>query len=308
MRLLAVLCLTACVPTAVGAGPAQDPSRAPSGFWDHWGDGRGELAGYALTQPRYGQLRTGEAVLVTVTEDFRPDALVKAERGQRDRFPVVKLNESRDFTTGLYDYNTMLSTFVPLDGRLARGLPVKATFSSQEWCGHTWESLVIRPSGGTHTWHSYFDGEGDGTENIDVPDGAVVGDALPLLVRDLAGELVAPGDTREVAYWPRLIDTRFAHRDPDWTPAKLSRDADTRTIAVPAGSFEVRRTTLSVAGRTGHWDVEVAPPHRLVAWAWSDGESGQLTGSIRTAYWQKNREGDEAMRAQLGLGSESGSR
>ena len=34
----------------------QAPSRA---FWDHWGDGRGELNGYRLVQPRYGAKRTG---------------------------------------------------------------------------------------------------------------------------------------------------------------------------------------------------------------------------------------------------------
>jgi hypothetical protein len=306
MRLLPLLLLSACAvgtPPAIGARPGANPSRAPAGFWDHWGDGRGELAGYALVQPRYGELRRGEAVLVTVTEDFRPDAYVKAERGQRDAFPVVKLNEARDFTTGLYDYNTMLSAFVPLDGRLSRGLPVKATFSSQEWCGHTWDGLTVRGDSARHVWHSYFDGEADGDETIDVPAGAIVGDALPLLVRDLAGDFVKPGDARTVPYWPRSIDTRFAHEPPSWRQATLSREAQPRTIEVPAGTFEVSRTTLAVDGRTGHWDVEVAAPHRLIAWAWSDGEAGALTGVVRTPYWQKNHEGDEVLRSQLGLPS-----
>ncbi len=88
-----------CVVATPGTNAA-DPagaSIAPAGFWDHWGDGRGEVARYQLSQPRYGALRAGEAVLITVTEDFQPGALVKAERGQADAFPVVKLNGWRSF-------------------------------------------------------------------------------------------------------------------------------------------------------------------------------------------------------------------
>ncbi len=42
---LLLLCLAA--PTA-----AQD-------FWAHWGDGKAELNGYVLKQPRYGAVRRG---------------------------------------------------------------------------------------------------------------------------------------------------------------------------------------------------------------------------------------------------------
>lgn len=305
MRTLSLLLLVACSPgatRATGGPPRGEPSRAPAGFWDHWGDGRGELAGYRLTQPRYGELREGEAVLVTVTEDFRPDAYVKAERGQRDAFPVVKLNEVRDFATGVYDYNVMTSTFVPLDGRLARGLPVKVSFTSQEWCGHVWASLAIRPEGARHEWRSYFDGEADGDEPVDVPEGGIVGDALPLLVRGLAGELVGPGETRSVPYWPRSIDSRFQHRGPAWSTATLSREAEPRSRTVPAGTFEVSRTTLAVEGRTFSWDVAVDAPHTLVAWSVSDGERGELTGVTRMPYWQRHDPGQEGLRRELGLG------
>ncbi len=36
------------------------PSHAQD-FWKHWGDGKAELNGYVLKQPRYGALRTGTA-------------------------------------------------------------------------------------------------------------------------------------------------------------------------------------------------------------------------------------------------------
>ena len=304
MRVLSLLAplVVGCAVAAGGPSAADGPDRsvAPAGFWDHWGDGRGEVARYALTQPRYGALRQGEAVLVTVTEDFQPGPLVKAERGQADAFPVVKLNELRDFRTGVYDYRVMTSAFVPLDGRAPRGVPVKVSFSSQEWCGHVYDAVNWRDGAIRHVWHSYFDGEADGDARLDAPRDALFVDAMPLLVRDLAGPLLAPGASRDVTVWTRAIDRRFQHRDPGFVRATLAREAAARTVQVPAGTFDVRRTTLRIGDRTGEWDVEVAPPHRLIRWAWSDGEVGALQGDVRTPYWRQNGLNDEGALPAVG--------
>ena len=76
LALLLSLSLCACAPVV-----ADDValSQAAAGFWDHWGDGSAELAGYRLTQPRYGQARRGEAVFVTVTEEFTRATRVKSD-------------------------------------------------------------------------------------------------------------------------------------------------------------------------------------------------------------------------------------
>ena len=68
MRIAAVLLAS----LAASPTPAQD-------FWKHWGDGRAELGGYRLTQPRYGSARPGSAVLIFVTEDFSDGPRVKSE-------------------------------------------------------------------------------------------------------------------------------------------------------------------------------------------------------------------------------------
>src|SRR6476469_9637897 len=99
------------------------PSNAPGGlefgdeFWKHWGDGKGELAGYDLTIPRYGQIRKGVAITVFVTETFSNSLRVKSDPGRHpksDEFPVMKLNLVEDFATGIYDYNLLTSSFVAL--------------------------------------------------------------------------------------------------------------------------------------------------------------------------------------------------
>lgn len=300
MRFIAILLLAAC--SAGAATPSARPSQAPAGFWDHWGDGQAELAGYTLTIPRYGEVRTGEAVLVFVTESLDPETLVKPNMPRDGTIPVLKLNDARDFQTGVYDYNLMTSSFVPLDGSQPLGVPVKVSFSSQEWCGHVYDQLAVRGSAIDHSWHSYFEGEGDGMERLPLPKGAVLGDAAPILARDLAGEWVKPGDSRKILWFPRTQTTRFRHEPGKFVDATLSREAETREITVPAGTFEVRRTTVAAGEDVGHWDIEVAAPHRLVAWSFSDGERGELTGSARMPYWQTHDEGQEQLRTRLGLG------
>src|SRR3954471_15567229 len=132
-------------------------------FWKHWGDGKAELDGYALVQPRYGQPRDGTAVLIFVTEDFSDSARVKADPGKHppsDVYPVLKLNAVRDFQTGIYDYNLLTSVFARVEG----GFPVvKASFSAQEWCGHVYQQWLARGGRLAGVSHSYFDGEADQT-------------------------------------------------------------------------------------------------------------------------------------------------
>ena len=71
---------------------------------------------------------------------------------------------------------------------------------------------------------------------------------------------------------------------------------------VPAGTFDVELYTLTIAGKsTTTYAVERAAPHRLVRWEVDSGERGELTGTTRLKYWQTVAEGDEALRAQLGL-------
>ncbi|MCB9667905.1 MAG: hypothetical protein H6734_00355 [Alphaproteobacteria bacterium] len=296
--------LTVVLPLFLGCSAASGrplpASSAPSGFWDHWGDGRAELAGYRLEQGRYGKERPGEAVLVFVTEDFTDGARVKSDGGHGDEYPVLKLNETRDFQTGIYDYNVMTSAFVRLDGKDRLGTPTKVSFSSQEWCGHVYDQLLTHGDRYDRTSHSYFDGEADRSSSLAIPDRAVFLDAMPIVVRGLAGTLAEPGASIEVAVHPRLVDLRFGHRDASWDPGTYSVAAETHEATVPAGTFAVRTHSLTVAAGTWTWDVEEQAPHRLVRWT-SPTEKAELTGAIREPYWRQNGPGGLEKRDGLGL-------
>ena len=246
---LLLLCLAA--PTT-----AQD-------FWAHWGDGKAELNGYALKQPRYGAVRTGTSVLIFVTEEFSDTLRVKADPGKHpasDVYPVMKLNAVRDFSTGIYDYSVMTSAFL----RVAPGWPVaKVSFSSQEWCGHVWHQVVPRDGKLAGLFHSYFDGEADGVDDLAFPKDGVFEDALPVLLRGWNGDYLKPGESRVVPFLPSLLWARLHHKPLAWTKATIARAASTRFVTVPAGRFDVDRLHRGDGGRAQarvRDRVGIAPP------------------------------------------------
>jgi hypothetical protein len=294
MRLLSWMLLLALA-AAAPAGAAD--------FWKHWGDGRAEVNGYRLTQPRYGEERTGTAILIYVTEDFSDSLRVKADPGQHpesDVYPVLKLNAIRDFQTGIYDYNIMTSTFL----RVASGWPVvKVSFSSQEWCGNVWHELLPRDDRIDGVYHSYFDGEADGTQELGRPAGGVFEDALPVILRGWKGALLKPGESRTVPFLPSLLHCRLHHQPLAWTSARITRSAETSELTVPAGRFEVTTYTVETAdGRDLTFAIEAEVPWRLVRQTGPDGEELALKGSRRLSYWQLNRNGDETHLKDIGLG------
>ena len=298
---------------ASASGPAASTAaRAPEfgdPFWRFWGDGKGELAGYDLVFPRYGELRKGVAVTIFVTETFSNSLRVKSDPGKHpksDEFPVMKLNLVRDFPTGIYDYNLMTSAFValePVNGRPA-GSATKVAFSSQEWCGLVFEHLLFDSAKARFVSHSYFDGEADQNRTIAVPNDALSLDCLPLWARGFAAPAIGAGESRVVTTIGSLVTTRLAHRPLALGRATLARDSGTRRMRVPAGEFQVERCTATIAdGPTWTFWVETAAPHRLVQWESSDGERAQLLGSDRFKYWELHGLGGEKYLARLGLTS-----
>jgi hypothetical protein len=314
LPLLATACARARSAPTGGASPdgsagvarASSAGAAPSDdFWRLWSDGKAELDGYALTQPRYGQLRDGTVVLIFVTEDFSDSLRVKADPGKHpaaDTYPVMKVNVVRDFQTGIYDYDTMTSTFLRTEPASAPWRLAKSSFSSQEWCGHVYMQWLPRDGRLQGVAHSYFDGEADSTPSLPLPEDGVLEDALPILVRGLRGAWLAPGAERTVPFLPSQLRTRLLHRAPAWGEATIRRAAALSLAQTALGAL--RATTYTVAERDGDtltFTVEDATPHRLLAWTSTSGESARILGSARLAYWQLNRNGGEAALKQLGL-------
>ncbi len=128
-----------------------------SKFNAYWYQGKAEITSYELTQARYGEIHQGTAVHIFVTEDFLPEKQVKADYKNAKNIPVLKLNSTKKFVTGIYPYSLMTSTFSPID---LNQQAIKVSFSSQEWCGNTFAQLNNRANFDID-FHSYFEGDAD---------------------------------------------------------------------------------------------------------------------------------------------------
>ncbi|WP_034925622.1 hypothetical protein [Gillisia sp. CAL575] len=126
-------------------------------FKEYWFNGEAEITSYKLDQSRYGESREGTAVLIYVTEEFLPEAQVKANAKSDKTIPILKMNATKNFNTGIYPYSIMQSTFYPLKGQ---SHALKVSTSIQEWCGHVYIQLNNRENFEINS-HSYFEGEAD---------------------------------------------------------------------------------------------------------------------------------------------------
>ncbi|MAP81290.1 MAG: septum formation inhibitor Maf [Aequorivita sp.] len=126
-------------------------------FKTYWYNGTAEITSYKLKQERYGEIREGTAVNIFVTEDFLPNTQVKANSPSAANISVLKLNQMKNFNTGIYPYAIMTSTFNPI---ATQSHALKVSNSVQEWCGQVYMQLNNRKKFEVVS-HSYFEGEAD---------------------------------------------------------------------------------------------------------------------------------------------------
>lgn len=296
---------------ALPALVSQDPAfglRAPlnktaagHAFWQHWGDGKAEVAAYEVTTKRYGEVRRGTSVLIFVTEPMDQRTWIKDDRGdvpKQHRVNVLKLNRTLTFQTGIYPYSVMTSTFAPVDGvGRERFAPTKISLSAQEWCGHVYTQLFPKGDRFHKVEHSYFGGEGDRQETVTTQEAVLYADALPIQLRELDG---AFADGKDWSGWlvPTIWSSRKTHQSLQPVQASISRSSVSRD------GVDLTRFVLRHGKTEQTFEIERAYPRRILGWSNSDGEAARLLGSKRLAYWQLNKLGDERFRQELGLAPE----
>jgi len=195
-----------------------DIDSLPGRFQEYWHQGKAEISRYELHQARYGESHDGYAVMIFVTEDFLADLQVKKERGDGEGYPVLKLNATRNFVTGIYPYSLMTSVFTEV--RFDGVETPKVTFTSQEWCGQVYMQLNLGKDGYRARIHSYFQNEAD--QDRQLPR-AVLEDELWTAIR-VAPNHLPTGDFQMI---PSLQYLRLMHREPEprrEEPAPPERD------------------------------------------------------------------------------------
>jgi hypothetical protein len=244
-----------------------------------WDDGLAEVAHYRASRVAEGELRDYEAVFITVKEDFDARDLVKADPpyGVRPIVTVLKQNVVREIPTPNYDVRMMTSTFVE---RAAPARLLKLTSGSHEWCGNTWKALRSRDGRATYEWASYFDGEGDGRQALELREGDLAEDQLALALRGLT---FREGLALETRLLPSLATTRGG--SPEWEDATI-RVIGAESVTVPAGTFRAWRVEVGLGtGFITLW-FDAAGTHPLVKQLSARGDTLELARLERRAYWR----------------------
>lgn len=260
-----------------------------SDFETYWYANEAEITSYSLKQARYGELREGTAVLVFVTEPFLHNEQVKADQHNEDNIPVLKLNTTKKYTTGIYPYSIMTSTFFPVTGK---SHAVKVSNSVQEWCGQVYAQLNNKNRYEVVS-HSYFEGEAD--DDYSLPK-TILEDELWLLLRTNPSYL--PVGSFKVI--PSLEFTRLKHIALQPYQASLSKTESTFTITYP----ELERTLI----------INFMPefPYEITGWeetfksgfgakAKNITSTAKRLTTIKTTYWEQNAKKYEYLRDSLGL-------
>lgn len=266
-------------------------------FWAQWSDGKAEVNTYTLTQPRYNENRVGQLHLIYVTEPFSKSRHVKVDQYDSkniDHTIALKLNIVESWRTGVYEYRVMTSQFYDAQDSLT---PLKMTFSSQEWCGMSFEEIRWFDGVLKQTSKSYF--EGESTQN-ELAHNVRFIDQLLVIARGLQ-----VGGPQAVKYTSSPFVESAKHRFLSHQPL-TSYDANLRLnpsqkINTELGLLNAYVLSFKRVNHSQcHLHIEAAKPYRILAWACDDGEKAHITQSVRMPYWQYTRTQDDRVLEKLG--------
>lgn len=262
-------------------------------FKDYWYAGDAEVTSYELQQARYAEMRNGTAVLVYVTEPFLADKQVKADAHHPDNIPVLKLNATKNFLTGIYPYSIMTSSFYPVhDNQHA----LKVTNTVQEWCGHVFAQINNKEKFEINSY-SYFESDGD---KHFVLDKSILENELWNKIR-ISPENLPTGTLNII---PSLEFLRLRHKELKayGATAKLQNQGPLTTYEITYPELE---RTLSISFQSEF-------PYGIEKWSetfisgFGPNEKSMTTTAtkiktIKSQYWRKNANTDVILRDSLGL-------
>lgn len=273
--------------------PAAPKRTLSQEFKAYWYEGNAEITSYRLEQARYGEIREGNAVKIFVTEPFLSEKQVKADGNNPDNIPVLKLNATKNYLTGIYPYAIMTSSFYPVHDN---SHALKLAFSSQEWCGQVYAQLNNKDQFQIES-HSYFETEGD--EQISL-EKTYLEDEIWNKIRVNPASL----PTGDISIIPSLEYIRLSHKELKQYTAKA-------TLSTKDGmkSYQINYPELN-RNLTIHFTESF--PFAIEFWSESatsgyGANAKTLTSKatkikqIKTPYWRQNGNKDLHLRDSLGL-------
>jgi len=234
-------------------------------------------------------MRDGVAVLIFVTEDFLPQEQVKATKSSTNTIPVLKLNATKKFLTGIYPYSIMQSSFYPLEGN---SHALKSVVSIQEWCGQMYVQLNNQDNFEVES-HSYFEGEADQKLNLSPTN---LENEIWMQLR-IDPDLLPTGNLDMI---PSLEYLRLAHQEIKSYSAMAEFYQD-QELSVYKISYPELKRELKIYFHN-------AAPFLIEKWIEQTQQNGEVQIStakkmetIKIDYWNKNANKDLPLRERLKL-------
>jgi hypothetical protein len=238
-------------------------------------------------------MRTGDAVLVFVTEPFSKSKQVKVDdpsQNPTDVATVLKLNFSKKFDTGIYPYSMMNSTFTPIE---EANRTLKITSTIQEWCGHVFGQVNWKKNQYECTTFSYFENEGDQKNNIG---NVITEDGIWNMIR-IQPKSLPIGNFK---FFPSLGYIRLKHK-----PTQ-SLDASATLSTTVFNQKPVNQYFIKYSDRALKIFFDEKFPHIIQGWeeTYKDGTNelttrGTLKKTILLDYWMHNTNADNALRNEF---------
>lgn len=284
-----------------GASSDGKPEKSED-FHDYWYQGKAEITTYQLSQARYGEMHNGKCVMIFVTEPFSKSKQVKLDnpdKAGKGNISVLKLNKIKRFETGIYDYSMMSSVFTPVDIK-KHPHTLKVTTTSQDWCGHTFTQLNLKPEQYQARLYSYFESEGD--QNLTL-EKTYLEDEIWNLIR-INPDTLPKGNFKMIqgTMAQRLRHTKLSNNKVNGTLTEKSAQPD---ILVYKIDYLNDQRTLTIRFKKEF-------PHEIVSWedtyisGFGDDKQKMTTKAIKdkrikTDYWKKNKNEYADFRKKLNL-------
>ncbi|PWJ43920.1 hypothetical protein [Sediminitomix flava] len=279
----------------------QEPILEPStSFNTYWYNSKAEITSYHLEQPRYGEYRSGNAVLIFVTEPFSKTRFVKLDQpDKKDGVSVLKCNLMKNFDTGIYPYSLMQSVFTPVTSYQIPA-SLKLTLSNQEWCGQYFTSIMNQDDYLSYFSQSYFEGEELIKKKMPK---YLLEDEVWNIIRINPDEL-PEGDQMVI---PSMLTQQMRHKELKAEKATLSLFQNPQD-----SSLYTYRIVYHSINRELKIHFKSAFPHEIQSWEETfisgNGKNAQpmtakatLNKRMMVDYWNKNRNEDAYLRGSEGL-------
>ncbi len=222
--------------------------------------------------------------MIFVTEDFSSDKQVKLDNPNSAvtaKVPILKCNFTKRFNTGIYPYSMMVSSFVATNRNIYPNI-LKATCTSQEWCGQTYTQLNNRNNQFNIQSYSYFETEGDKIKSLKT---SLVEDELFTLIR--LNPATLPQGNIEIL--EGLMHQRLTHKDFNTIAANATVADISENPSWLKSKEKLRKYCILFTDSKRELNIYFTSIFPFVIQGWEDTFSSSKSGEHTTTRGVKNR-------------------